>query len=82
MIPFRPPTAEELQESAERFAELAAKLEKGICVVCGVVIQNFVQEGRCIYSGECGHRVGQGKAKSHAKNVAEVRARAEKNESG
>lgn len=55
------------QEVIEREIEAAAlafvaSLAEGRCPVCGVIVEQQRQVGRCVYAEPCNHRLYQGKA--------------------
>lgn len=75
----RLPTREEAEAiEAERDRRIRAFVQKtalGICGTCDVESTDWTQDGPCIYSQPCGHRVGQGNAKQYKAGVLEARAK-------
>lgn len=73
------PTREEAEViEAKREEALQAFLRKGqlgICATCDTESTDWYQNGACIYSRPCGHRVGQGNAKDYKMGVLAARAR-------
>ena len=51
--------AEDTKQVNQMLAEMAA----GLCVVCKKAVEGVKQVGRCVYATNCGHRIGQGRAK-------------------
>ncbi|GAC1459826.1 MAG: hypothetical protein PVSMB8_15270 [Vulcanimicrobiaceae bacterium] len=65
---YREPTAEEIAADqaawTNRLSEMNARTERGECLHCGAKVTDVTQVGRCVYVEPCGHRLGQGDAKT------------------
>lgn len=51
------------------------RAERGECDACGAVIERGEQVGRCVYARPCGHRIGQGDARSVNAFLAKAKAK-------